>query len=144
MIPFRKEIRGALALLAVVTIFGCGRKADPKPYVLVQPEATATLSGDIVKEGVRLRWMRPENTVGGDRMDDLGGFVVFRGRPGQESEELAKVPVEDRARFQREKRFEYVDRGVGKGEAYYYRIVSHTTDGYYSEPSNQVSLEIPR
>ncbi|MGH7821059.1 MAG: hypothetical protein ACREQ9_14945 [Candidatus Binatia bacterium] len=131
-----------LLLLAVTSIPACGRKADPQPADLVRPRTIRTLAANFAPEGVRLTWGRPNEYVNGKRMDDLGGFLVFRGRPGEQAEELASVPVSDRERFQREKRFEYLDQGAAKGESYYYRVVSFTTDGYYSEPSNQVSVRI--
>jgi hypothetical protein len=138
------RIRGATAgVLAVLTLgLGCGRKADPQPYALVQPEAIQGLQAEIRDGAVRLVWPRPEKYTGGRRMDDLGGFLVFRGRPGEEARQIGEVAVTDRERFQREKRFEFLDRSVEPGGRYYYRIVSYTTDGYYSDPSNQVTVEL--
>lgn len=134
----------AVLAIAAAMLGACGRKADPQPYGLVRPRPIGSLAGRVVPEGVRLAWLRPGDYVSGKRMDDLGGFLVFRGRPGEESEELADIPVDDRERFQREKTFEYLDRNVKPGETWYYRIVSYTTDRYYSEPSNQVTVEVAK
>ncbi|MGH7859158.1 MAG: hypothetical protein ACREQY_17665 [Candidatus Binatia bacterium] len=131
-----------MLLLLVFAALGCGRKADPQPADLVRPRTIRTLTGKAVAGGVRLVWSRPNEYVNGDRMDDLGGFLVFRGRPGETAEEIASIPVSDRERFQREKNFEYLDKEAAKGMSYYYRIISFTTDGYYSGPSNQVSLQV--
>lgn len=132
----------ALALTAALGLGACGLKADPRPPAAVQPEPIVDLSGEITKDGIRLKWSRPDSTADGERMDDLGGFLIFRGRPGELAEELADVPVLDRERFRREKTFEYVDASVEKGQSYYYRVIAHTTDSYYSAPSNQVSVTV--
>jgi hypothetical protein len=52
------------------------------------------------------------------------------------------VQVSDRERFRPEKKFEYVDKQAGKGETFYYRVISYTTDKYYSFPSNQVTVAV--
>jgi hypothetical protein len=131
-----------LLLVAALLVPACGRKADPQPPELVRPRTIVNLVGDASADGVRLRWTRPNEYVNGRRMDDLGGFLVFRGAPGMIAQELADIPVADRERFQREKKFEYLDRRIGPGRTYYYRIVSYTTDHYYSDPSNQVTIAI--
>ena len=43
------------------------------------------------------------------RMEDLGGFVVERNRYNSPFEEIARVPVTDQGRFQKAKRFDYLD-----------------------------------
>ena len=80
--------------------------------------------------------------MNGQRMDDLGGFLVFRGQRGQEAQQIGDVPVVDRERFRPEKRFEYVDKQAAKGETVYYRVITYTTDKYYSFPSNQVTVTL--
>lgn len=129
-------------LLASLALGACGLKADPRPAELVRPETIVDLAGEITDEGIRLEWSRPDSTVDGKSLDDLGGFLVFRGRTGELAQEIGQVPVEDRERFRREKKFEYLDETVAAGESYYYRIVAHTTDEYYSEASNQVSVTL--
>jgi hypothetical protein len=73
-------------------------------------------------------------------MDDLGGFVVERSRNNEAFRELARVAVTDRGRFQKAKRFQYVDQTVTEGTTYHYRVVAFTTDGYYSSPSGAATL----
>ena len=136
------RVRSLLLSLAVVVLPACGLKADPRPSDLVRPKAVVDLAGEIVPEGIRLRWSRPDTSIDGERLDDLGGFLVFRGTPGALAEELAQVPVLDRERFKRQKAYEHVDKTVAKGSSYYYRIVAFTTDDYYSAPSNQVSVTL--
>lgn len=77
-------------------------------------------------------------------MDDLGGFLVFRGKPDKVAVQIADVPVIDRDRFRTEKTFQYVDQQVTSGATYYYRVITYTLDKYYSFPSNQVTVAITR
>ena len=109
-VPRRSHGRCFWSLLAA-----CGLKADPRGADQVRPEGHRPLC-----EQARRRWRpprlaRPTNYVNGQRMDDLGGFLVFRGVPDQEAEQIADVPVTDRERFRPEKRFEYVDKRRAKG-----------------------------
>ena len=136
----RTHLLPLVGILAVAS--ACGLKGDPRPADLVRPKAVVDLAGEITTEGIRLHWSRPDATVDGQRLDDLGGFLVFRGTPGTLAEEIADVPVVDRERFKRQKTYEYLDKTVNKGNSYYYRIVAHTTDSYYSAPSNQVSVTL--
>jgi hypothetical protein len=69
-------------------------------------------------------------------MEDLGGFVVERNRYNSKFEEIARVPVTDQGRFQKAKRFDYLDTQLLDGATYHYRVIAYTTDGYYSVPSD--------
>ncbi|MGH7819820.1 MAG: hypothetical protein ACREQ9_08610 [Candidatus Binatia bacterium] len=129
------------ALLVLALALGaCGLKSDPRGADQVRPKPITTLTGEPAADGVRLNWQRTSEYVNGQRMDDLGGFKVFRGTPGELSEEIAEIAVTDRDRFRPEKQYEYLDKRVSPGATYYYRIVSFTTDEYYSAPSNQVKV----
>ena len=75
-------------------------------------------------------------------MEDLAGFVVERSRNNEPFTELARIPVTDRGRFQKAKRFEYVDRAVMPEGTYHYRIVAFTSDEYYSAPSGAATLTL--
>src|SRR5882757_11449487 len=140
------NLRRSIPLVLVVSIFlmagACGLKADPRGVDQVRPKTIASLSGQAATDGVHLEWQRPAAYANGQRMDDLGGFLVFRGLPGEEATEIADIPVADRERFRPEKRFQYVDKQASKGATYYYRVISYTTDKYYSAPSNQVTMVI--
>jgi hypothetical protein len=125
-----------------VLIAACGLKADPRGADQVRPKTITTLTGQLAADGVHLAWLRPATYVNSQRMDDIGGFLVFRGLPGQQAEQIADIPVADRDRFRPEKKFEYVDKGVTKGGTYYYRVITYTLDKYYSGPSNQVSVAV--
>jgi len=140
------NLRRSIPLVLVVSIFlmagACGLKADPRGVDQVRPKTIASLSGQAATDGVHLEWQRPAAYANGQRMDDLGGFLVFRGLPGEDAKEIANVPVTDRDRFRPEKSFNYVDKEASKSGTYYYRVISYTTDAYYSLPSNQVTIAI--
>lgn len=125
---------GALALLA------CGRKTMPRPPQLVAPRAVQELSLATQSGGILVRWSRPTEYVDGSSMKDLGGFVVERNRYNSSFEEIARVPVTDRGRFQQAKRFDYLDTKLLSGATYHYRIVAYTTDNYYSSPSGAAEI----
>lgn len=128
-----------MAALAL-SFSACGLKANPQPAALVRPETITDLSAAKAAEGVRLEWTRPDSYANGDDMPDLGGFKVFRGVLRALAREIADIKVSDRERFQRQRRFTFVDKDGTKGGSYYYRIVSYTTDQYYSAPSNQATI----
>jgi hypothetical protein len=131
----------ALAI-AVAMSAACGLKADPRGADQVRPKTISSLSGRAATDGVHLEWQRPASYANGQRMDDLGGFLVFRGLPGEEAKEIADIPVADRERFRPEKRFQHVDKETTQGATYYYRVITYTTDKYYSDPSNQVTIVV--
>ena len=131
----------ALVLVALlVAAFGCGRKTDPRPPELVAPRTVTELSLTTLADGIALRWSRPTQYVDGSTMEDLAGFVVERSRNNEPFGEFARVAVTDRGRFQKLKRFEYVDRAVMPEGTYHYRIVAFTSDGYYSAPTGAATL----
>lgn len=129
-------------IVAATLLAACGLKADPRGADQVRPKTIGTLSSQLADDGVHLEWTRPATYMNGQRMDDLGGFLVFRGAPGQEAEEIADIPVADRERFRPEKKFQYVDKQAAKGSTYYYRVITYTLDQYPSYPSNQVTVAV--
>ena len=129
--------RAVLTLVALVLLApACGRKTMPKPPQLVAPKPVQEISLATQKNGILVRWSRPTEYVDGSSMEDLGGFVVERNRYNSKFEEIARVPVTDQGRFQKAKRFDYLDTQLLDGATYHYRVVAYTTDGYYSVPSD--------
>jgi hypothetical protein len=119
---------------------GCGRKTDVKPPQLVAPRTVTEVSLSTKPDGIEVGWSRPTEYVDGTTMEDLNGFVVERSRNNEAFRELARVPVTDRGRFQKAKRFEYLDKALTEGTTYHYRVVAFTTDGYYGAPSGAATL----
>jgi hypothetical protein len=129
-----------LAALLLITVATCGRKTEPKPPELVAPSTVSEVALSSRPDGVAITWSRPNEYVDGSTMEDLGGFAIERSRNNEPFEELARVLVTDRGKFQKTKRFEYVDRAVADGTTYHYRIVAFTTDGYYSADSGAATV----
>lgn len=128
--------RAALILLGLALVApACGRKTMPRPPQLVAPKPVEEISLATQKGGILVRWSRPTEYVDGSSMEDLGGFIVERNRYNSKFEEIGRVPVTDRGRFQKAKRFDYLDSQLLDGATYHYRVVAYTTDGYYSVPS---------
>jgi hypothetical protein len=131
--------------LFVVFLGGCGRKTIVRPPELVAPQPVNDLTLEVKEKGVTLRWGRAQKTVGGEDLEDLGGFVVLRAvqdPQGKENEfsEVATIPVEDRDRFRKDKKFSYTDEQLTAGALYRYRVLAFTLDGYYGGASNTVEL----
>ncbi len=131
--------------ISVSVLSACGRKTPVRPPELVAPEPIRDLTLEVEGNGIKLRWSRTQKYVDGSNMDDLGGFVVLRavqngqGTVGSFSQ-VAAVPVEDRDRFRKAKKFSYTDEQLTTGTLYRYRVQAFTLDGYYSSPSNTVEL----
>jgi len=137
----RRTLPIGIACLLLALPFGaCGRKTMPKPPQLVAPKPVQELSLATQSTGILVRWSRPTEYVDGGTMEDLGGFVVERNRYNSIFEEIARVPVTDQGRFQRAKRFDYLDTQLLPGAVYHYRIVAFTTDRYYSAPSDAAEI----
>jgi len=138
--PRRAPLVGVTLAALVALATACGRKTDPRPPELVAPRSVGELTLTTQADGIALRWSRPTQYVDGSAMEDLGGFAVQRSRYNSPFVEIARVPVTDRGRFQKAKRFDYVDRDLLPGATYHYRIVAFTTDGYHSAPSGAATV----
>lgn len=126
----------AAAILVAAVIVGCGAKSAPIPPSETHPGRVNDLSAESVSGGVRLSWSRPMTYTSGRNLRDLAGFRLMRAAgPGQFSE-IAELPVTDQERFQKVRRFSYVDRSAQMGHTYLYIIVAETSDGYESDPSD--------
>jgi len=142
----RYALRFALLVCALLAPLGCGRKTDVKPPQLVAPRTVTEVSLTSRADGIEVGWSRPTEYVDGTTMEDLSGFVIERSRNNEAFRELARVPVTDRGRFQKAKRFQYVDQVLTEDTTYHYRVVAYTTDGYYGAPSGAATIlwERPR
>jgi hypothetical protein len=129
-----------IAALASVTFLACGVKSQPIPPESARPEKIVSLEAANIKEGVRLRWDRPENYASGAKMKDLGGFTVSRAEEGTKSEKIGDIEVTDQGRFQVQRIFEFIDGNTIMGKTYHYQVTSNTKDGYVSEPSNEATI----
>jgi hypothetical protein len=129
-----------LALIGLTLLPGCGVKSTPVPPQMVYPAAISDLRASADPTGINLTWSRPMHYVSGHSMRDLGGFVVLRGEGNQPFQPLVEIPVTDQERFSPQRTYSYVDGETQMGNSYRYEIVSRTTDGYTSTPSNEVEF----
>ena len=135
----------ALAIPLALLLLGgaCGRKSRPVAPELVRPRAPATLAASSTPEGVRLTWLRPLQYSGGQTMHDLDRFLVERA-PGEGAAptfaRVATVVLEDRFRFRKERRLDWLDHDVKPGDRYLYRVIAVTRDGSRSGPAGPVVI----
>jgi len=130
----------AIAALSNVAFLGCGVKSQPIPPEAARPEKIVSLEAANAKDGIRLTWDRPENYAGGDKMKDLGSFAITRAQEGKPGEKIGDIQVHDEGRFQVQRTFTFIDGDPVMGKTYHYEVTSSTTDGYVSEPSNDVTI----
>ena len=129
-----------LAAMGGVMFPGCGVKSQPIPPEAARPEKIAGLEAANAKEGIRLTWDRPENYAGGAKLKDLGSFSISRAEEGKPADKIGDIQVHDQGRFQVQNTFEFIDGATVMGKTYHYQVTSSTTDGYVSEPSNDVAI----
>lgn len=119
---------------------GCGIKTRPRPPEDVRPEQILDLRAKPVADGIQLAWTRPDKYQNGDRMRDLSEFVVLRGEGSEPVAEVGKVPITDQQRFQQQHNMFLVDKGTLMNHRYRYQVISLTSDGYQSRPSNEAAI----
>ncbi len=73
-------------------------------------------------------------------MKDLGSFTISRAEEGKPAQKIGDIQVNDEGRFQVQNTFEFIDGSTVIGRTYHYQVTSSTTDGYVSEPSNDVLI----
>ncbi|MGA9723773.1 MAG: hypothetical protein WBQ86_15045 [Candidatus Binatus sp.] len=129
-----------IAALANAMFLGCGVKSSPISPEAARPEKIISLEAANTKDGIRLNWDRPQSYAGGQKMRDLGGFAISRAEEGKPAEKVGEVEVHDEGRFQVQNTLEFIDGSTIMGKTYHYTVTSNTTDGYVSEPSNDVTI----
>jgi hypothetical protein len=129
-----------IAALASAVFLGCGVKSQPIPPESARPEKILGLEAANAKDGIRVTWPRPESYANGQKMRDLGGFTISRAEEGKPVEKIGDIQVYDEGRFQVQRTFTFIDGATVAGKTYHYQVTSSTTDGYVSEPSNDVTI----
>ena len=129
-----------IAALASAVFLGCGVKSPPISPEAARPERILGLEAANSKDGIRLSWDRPESYAGGQKMRDLGGFTILRAQEGKPVQKIGDIQVHDEGRFQVQGTFTFIDGATIMGKTYHYQVTSNTTDGYVSEPSNDVTV----
>jgi hypothetical protein len=143
----RQATLGIVLVLAIATLApGCGRRGTLRPPQYVSPRPVTDLEVRSAPGGLEIRFRRPDRTVDGQEMSDLGFLELWRScepRPGMFR--VANFPILDRGSFRKTTRLTILDDAPGIGESCIYRIIAVTTDGYRSLPaqSEPVRREAP-
>jgi hypothetical protein len=136
-----KFVATALLAAALTMLWlGCGVKSPPIPPEAARPEQVLDLQANSQRNGIHLEWHRPDRYAGGQQMRDLGGFTVIRAESDGPYQKIVGIPVTDQSRVRQQKLYEYLDRDTDVGKTYHYQVISNTTDGYVSKPSNTATV----
>lgn len=133
-------IASIVAFAAAAGWAGCGVKAPPIPLEYARPQKILDLDAVSEKNAILLSWGRPDTYEGGSTMRNLGSFAVMRSSGKSAYREIGHVQVTDQGRFQQQRTFTYRDADTVVGQSYSYEVVGVTSDGYRSQPSNEVTL----
>jgi len=132
----------AVASFAAAAVWvGCGVKSKPVPPEAARPQRILDLRAASVKNGIRLTWGRPTAYEAGGSMRNLGYFEVTRADEHGGFRPIGEVQVTDQERFQQQQSFSFIDSDTVIGQTYSYRVISHTQDGYKSQPSNEATIQ---
>jgi hypothetical protein len=141
MIRGGKIIATALVATALAMAWlGCGVKSPPIPPEAARPEQVSDLQANSQRNGIHLEWHKPERYTGGQQMRDLGGFTLIRAESDGPFQKIVGIPITDQNRISQRKLYEYLDRDTDVGKTYRYQVISNTTDGYVSKPSNTATV----
>lgn len=130
-----------LTAMALVASSACGIRTDPRPPELTMPESPGDFSVRIENAEVRLHWNRPKESLDGQRLTDLAGFVIERRTEDADFAVLAEVLTSDRERIRPQAGFKWRDLHPVEG-LNYYRVRAFTDDGQTGSPSAGTPIEV--
>ncbi|MEE4242744.1 MAG: hypothetical protein V2I36_14855 [Desulfopila sp.] len=139
---------GTILLTGTLLSGGCGYKTDPVPPQTVVPQAIEDLSYTLDKEGARLSWSYPLETVSGKTIEQILSFELYR----------AEMPLADfcggcpipfgeplqlpggAAGVEERNTTEYLSGMLRSGNKYFFKVRSRTSWWAASADSNIVSF----
>lgn len=142
----------ALVLAATVSLMGgCGKKGALVPPEALVPAPIASLAAAQKGSALQVSWTAPGKQQGGGKLQDLGGFLLFRRNvlpPTEDCEEcpsaykqLIRVDLDLPQGVRRAgSLWIYDDYDLRKGQTYQYKMRSYTKEGAQSKDSNKVRI----
>ena len=129
------------ALVLVGVLYGCGKKADPRPSGSAPPMAISDLKASLADFGVVLRWTIPEAKGGIQKYRIERSELLAKGAACPECPLEYAVVAEPSANDpklakQGEDAVLYLDSGIRAGYLYTYRVVTCDLSGLCGQASN--------
>ena len=134
--------------LLLLSLVGCGKKGALIPPEALVPAPIGNLA--VTQQGnyFRLSWSAPSKEVGGARLKDLAGFLLFRRvlLPANQDCDECQGAYAERARIDLDYPGEirrsgdlylFDDHDLKLGESYQYKVRSFTKEGAQSRDSNR-------
>lgn len=142
----RRLITGMLIIAAALS--GCGKKGPLIPPEGLVPAPIANLALAQKGSAVQVSWSAPGKQEGGGRLQDLGGFLLFRRAvlpPAEDCEDcagayrqLARIDLEYPQGARRAgSLWIYDDHDLKQGAVFQYKVRSFTGQGVLSKDSNK-------
>ncbi len=137
-----------IVLTLAFVLFGCGKKALPKPPRRIPPPAINDLTSNIEKDMLKLTWTIPEEKESVE--SGLSGFVVYRSkRLFSESEclncpvlfkRIADIPIKAKGSGNLKKDIITYNEILEKGYRYIYKVTVYADNGATGGDSNQIDF----
>src|SRR5262249_36638093 len=130
--------------IAVLLLAACGNKTPPLPPEVVSPREPASLAGTSTTGGVELVFRRPTETVGGRRMNDLGGFQVERAaEDGVQFVQIGDFQLSEEQRFRQDRRIDRTDGRAAPGETSLSRVTPPPPAATPRKPAAPIKVTSP-
>ena len=131
-----------------IFLFGCGKKAPPKPPLHEILPIVNDLSYSIDGDKLKLAWTVPK--VKQKVTSGLSGFVIYRSKkPFSESEclncpvffkRIADIPIKAKGAGNLKKDIITYNEILEKGCRYIYKVTGYTDNGVKGDDSNQIDF----
>lgn len=132
-----------LAVLALLSLAGCGRKGAPVVPILIEPSPPPDLTAQVQRRVVILTWTRPTTNVDGTVLKSLGAFRISRLEQAPRVSAFSAIATVKADRPDNAvvsgKRYAFTDEGVVVGARYVYQVESVNRHGIAGPPSSEAA-----